>query len=130
MSVEENIEVVRRYLDTFNARDWDAFRECFHDDAVEEFPQSNERIVGADTIVTVLQNFEGLPTGTAGRFYGSGDHVILEEVLRYGDGSVYHAAVIFEVREGKIAKEVAYFGPTFPAPEWRAQWVEPMEPAT
>ena len=34
----------------------------------------------------------------------------------------------FEMRDGKIAKETAYWAEPFPAPDWRAAWVEPMEP--
>ena len=35
---------------------------------------------------------------------------------------------IFEMRDGKIAKETDYWPQSFETPEWRAQWVERMEP--
>ena len=31
---------------------------------------------------------------------------------------------IFELRDGRIAKETAYWSLPFEAPEWREQWVE------
>jgi hypothetical protein len=34
---------------------------------------------------------------------------------------------IFEMRDGKIAMETAYWAEPFPAPDWRAAWVEHMD---
>ena len=31
---------------------------------------------------------------------------------------------ILEIRDGKVARETDYFSQPFPAPQWRAQWVE------
>jgi hypothetical protein len=31
------------------------------------------------------------------------------------------------MRNGKIAKETAYWAEPFPAPDWRAAWVESLE---
>ncbi|WP_232331407.1 hypothetical protein [Agromyces laixinhei] len=46
--------------------------------------------------------------------------------LDYGDGAVYQTVFIFELRDGKIAKETAYWSEPFAAPDWRATWVEQM----
>jgi hypothetical protein len=34
---------------------------------------------------------------------------------------------IFEMRDGKIAKETADWAESFPAPDWRSAWVEHMD---
>ena len=33
---------------------------------------------------------------------------------------------IFRMRGAQIAHEIAYWSKPFPAPEWRAPWIEPM----
>jgi hypothetical protein len=35
---------------------------------------------------------------------------------------------IIELRDGKIFRETCYYAEPFEAPEWRAQWVEQMDP--
>ena len=46
-----------------------------------------------------------------------------EATLDYG-GDAYEVVFIFEFRDGRYARETAYWSKPFPAPEWRAQWVE------
>ena len=55
---------------------------------------------------------------------GEGDHWVVQGTSRYPDGTDYHIVAILELRDGKIFRETDYFGPSFPAPEWRRQWVE------
>jgi hypothetical protein len=51
---------------------------------------------------------------------------VLEANLDYGDGEPYRCVFIFHMRDGLIAKETAHWSKPFPAPEWRAPWVERM----
>jgi hypothetical protein len=44
-----------------------------------------------------------------------------------GDSDPYLCVFIFEMRDGLIAKETGYWSKPFPAPDWRAPWVEMME---
>jgi hypothetical protein len=44
-----------------------------------------------------------------------------------GEGCVFHSAVIFELKDGKIWRDTRYFAEPFEGPEWRAQWVEWMD---
>ena len=48
---------------------------------------------------------------------------VAEALLDYG-GPQYETVFIFEFRDGRIAKETAYWSEAFEAPGWRAQWVE------
>jgi hypothetical protein len=54
----------------------------------------------------------------------SGDLVVVEANLDYGDGTPWQAVFVFELRDGKIARETAYWPQPFEAADWRAQWVE------
>jgi hypothetical protein len=94
---------------------------------VQEWPQSGERIVGRDNAVAINQNFPGgLPTMRFRRTLAGGDLAVLEVELTYADGSRYLGVSVIELRDGKAVKETDYFAQPFPAPEWRAQWVERM----
>jgi len=46
----------------------------------------------------------------------------------YGEGQVFTVVVTFELRDGKIWRDTRYYGEPFEAPQWRAPWVERMEP--
>ena len=50
------------YFEAFERRDLDAFAELFHDDYVEEYPQSGERIRGKQNARAVNENYPGLPS--------------------------------------------------------------------
>jgi predicted SnoaL-like aldol condensation-catalyzing enzyme len=109
------------------AGDWETASRYLHDDFVQEWPQSGERIVGRDNAVAINQNFPGgLPTMRFRRTLAGGDLALLEVELTYADGSRYLGVSVIELRDGKAVKETDYFAQPFPAPEWRAQWVERM----
>jgi ketosteroid isomerase-like protein len=109
------------------AGDWNAAATYLHDDYVQEWPQSGERIVGRDNALAIDRSFPGgLPRMSFRRIRGEGDLVVMEVELEYADGSVYQGVSIIELRDGRIAKETDYFAEPFVAPQWRAQWVERM----
>jgi ketosteroid isomerase-like protein len=108
-------------------RDWDAAAACLHEEYVQEWPQSGERIVGRDDALAINRNFPGgVPRMTLRRAVGQGDLVATEVELRYADGSFYHGVSILEFRDGKVVRETDYFAQPFQAPQWRAQWVRRM----
>jgi len=119
-------ETVEALIATLNAGNVDGMDDVFHEDAVMEWPQSGERIVGGDNRRGVYNAFPKLPTITPRRLVGEGGLWVVEATLDYGDEAEYQAVFIFELRDGKIAKETAYWSLPFEAPEWREQWVERM----
>jgi ketosteroid isomerase-like protein len=123
MSVEENRVVVERLIRCINDRKIQVMDELFHEDAVMDWPQSGERVVGGDNRRAVYGAFPALPTITPRRITASGDLVVAEASLDYG-GPVYLTVFVFELRAGKIAREIAYWTEPFDAPDWRAGWVE------
>ena len=117
-------ETVEALIATLNAGDVDGMDAVFHEDAVMEWPQSGERIVGGDNRRGVYRSFPQLPKITPRRIVGEGDVWVAEATLDYGDGAEYQTVFVFELRDGRIAKETAYWSQPFPAPEWRSAWVE------
>lgn len=110
------------------AGDLDGARALLHDDYVQEWPQSGERIEGADDAMAINRNFPGgLPSMHIRRVQSAGDLATLEVELRYADGSVYQGVSIMEVHDGKVARETDYFAQPFEAPQWRAQWVRRIQ---
>ncbi len=118
-----NEDVVRRLVACINERRVEVMDELFHDDAVMDWPQSGEVIRGAVNRRGVYQAFPQLPTITPRRIISSGDLVVAEARLDYG-GPAYDSVFIFELRDGRIQRETAYWSEPFEAPAWRAQWVE------
>jgi SnoaL-like domain len=97
-----------------------------HDDYVMEMPQSGERIKGRDKMRSMQEAFPNPPKMDLRRIVGDGDVWVMEGVSDYGDGDIFNVTDIVEFRDGKILKETRYYSKPFPAPEWRAQWVEQM----
>jgi SnoaL-like protein len=99
------------------------------EDYVMEMPQSGERIGGRDKMRAFQDAYPNPPSIKLRRIIGRGDLFVLEGVSDYG-GEIFHVADIVEFRDGRIARETRYYAPPFDPPQWRAQWVEPIEPGS
>ncbi len=119
---KSNEEVIERLIKCINDRKIEIMDDLFLDDAVMDWPQSDEKVVGAENRRGIYQSFPQLPTITPRRMVSDGDLVVAEATLDYG-GPTYKTVFIFELKSGKIAKETAYWSEAFEAPDWRAQWV-------
>ncbi|MEV4951125.1 nuclear transport factor 2 family protein [Paenarthrobacter nitroguajacolicus] len=120
---DANEKIVKRLIDCINDRHIEVMDELFHDDAVMHWPQSGEVVRGAGNRRGIYNAFPQLPTITPRRLLSGGNLVVAEALLDYG-GPAYETVFIFEFRDGRIAKETAYWSEAFQAPEWRSQWVE------
>jgi limonene-1,2-epoxide hydrolase len=120
--------IAEAFWDALARSDWEAAAAMLHDDYVEEWPQSGERIVGRDDALAVNRNFPGgLPSMQVRRLVSDGDLAVLEVSLTYADGSIWQGVSIMELRDGAICKQTDYFAQPFEAPQWRAQWVTRMD---
>jgi hypothetical protein len=99
----------------------------YHDDVVVEYPQSGERILGRRNLRALREAYPANVDFAIRRIRGGGDLWVTEYVITY-DGGPVHTVSIMEFEAGKVARETLYFADPFEAPEWRAQWVERMEP--
>ena len=124
MSESANRATLETLVAALNASDLEGLDRVFTDDVVMEWPQSGERIVGGQNRREIYSRFPSLPHVTPRRTTGSGDLWVLEASLDYGDGEPFQCVFVFEMRDGLIAKETGYWSKPFPAPDWRAPWVE------
>ena len=120
---DDNVHTVERLIDGLNAKNVGVLDEVFTEDAVMEWPQSGERIRGAEVRRAVYARMEILPTITPRRMTSVADLVIAEAHLDY-DGVGYDCIFVFEMRGGRIAKETAYWATPYEPPAWRAALVE------
>lgn len=119
-----NETVIERLIACINERKIEVMDELFHEDAVMDWPQSGEKVVGAENRRGIYSSFPQLPTITPRRMISDGDLVVAEVTLDYGAPVPSKAVFIFEMKNGKIVKETAYWSESFEAPAWRAKWVE------
>ena len=118
-------QVAETLWTALQASDWETAGSYLHDDFIQEWPQSGERIIGRDNAMAIEQHFPGgLPTMRFRRTLAAGDLAVLEVELTYADGSRYLGVSILELRGGKVVRETDYYAQPFQAPAWRAAWVE------
>jgi SnoaL-like domain len=120
--------MLNRLLDGIDSGDISVMDEVFHEDAVMEWPASREQVVGGDNRRAVYSHMPVLPKVSNRHLHGSGDLWVAEVTLTYGT-KPFAAVLIFQLRDGKIAKEIGYWGEPFEAPAWRSAWVKPLDPA-
>ncbi len=123
MDEATNRQTVQNLIDAINSRRLDLFHEQFAEEAVMEYPQSGERIVGGANRRAMYAAMPGLPRLKPRRIIATGDMVVAE--LDYHSSDDYLAVFMFRLRDGKIIYQIAYWTQPFPAPESRSQWVEP-----
>lgn len=106
-------------------------REWAVPDAVNEWPQSGERIRGVANIEKVYAGYEAAtgtsPHFTLGEVRGE-NPLVIEGTIDYGDGVPVRYVGIAQFRGNKVARMTEYFASPFEAPAWRAELVERMEP--
>jgi hypothetical protein len=101
----------------------DAEHEIYADDAICDYPQSGERILGRKNLQALRTHHPGRPSGfKVGRIFGSGDVWVTQYTIDYVGRSM-HTVSIMEFRNGKVVHETQYFADPFEAPPWRSQWV-------
>ncbi len=104
--------------------DADAEHAIYEDDAICDYPQSGERILGRNNLQELRSHHPGKPSGfKVRRTIGSGDLWITEYTIDYSGRTVYTVSIM-EFRNGKVAHETQYFADPFEALAWRSQWVQ------
>ena len=101
------------------------------EDYVMEMPQSGERIRGRDNVRAFQEAYtdhSDPPTIRISRVLVREGLWVVESTVDYGGGRVMHGAAIVELKDGKMWRDTRYFAEPFEAPEWRARWVERIDP--
>ena len=121
---QQRRDTITRFFEAIEAGDYAVLHEVLTPDAITRWPQSGERITGALSCVHVYENYPGQPpTYALHRILGGGTTWVAELVADYSDERWYTVSVI-EFDGTQISRMTDYFGPSFPAPEWRAAWVD------
>ncbi len=136
-----------RYATALARGDLAVIDEVFTEDFVDEYPQSGEIIRGRHNLRAMMEHRPGLnsdtgpdlssvraragdehkilaPLFTVVRVQGRGDAGTTTLRARYPDGSWWWIVVIYNLRDGRIARSTSYFAPQFEAPAWRAPYAE------
>jgi hypothetical protein len=123
-------QAIRTILDQHwaasDANDFEAEHLIYHEDAVLEYPQSGERTRGRSNIQNQRASQPNKKRFSIRRIIGSGDLWVTEFILTY-DAKPSYTVSIMEFTGDKVAHETQYFADPFPAPAFRAQWVERMD---
>lgn len=146
MSERSNEEVVYAYLRAQTENDVGTLARLRDPGWTIEYPQSGELIRGHANERAIADDYPGglpdidpgrivgsedtwvvTPSFTFERIAGSGDTWWGEGKARYADGSTWHVASMYQLRGGRVFREVTYWAEPFDPPAWRAQWVEPIE---
>jgi hypothetical protein len=103
-----------------------AEHDIYDDDAICDYPQSGERILGRNNLQALRTHHPDRPSGfNVRRIFGSGNIWITEYTIDYLSGST-HTVSIMEFRSGKVVHETQYFADPFEAPAGRSKWVQPI----
>ena len=122
----EGGEVVLRFWEALERRDFDGAASRLTEDFVEEWPQSGERIVGIPNWLGMVRNHPTFPSIRHVRTVGEGDVWASHSIYDYGDGVPWQICAVQELRDGAIARITEFFGSPFEAAQWRVDLVERM----
>jgi len=126
MGEEQIREALNRHWQASATEDADAEHAIYADDAICDYPQSGERIVGRANLQALRSHHPGKPSGfKVRRMLGRDDLWITEYIIRYQTGPAYTVSIM-EFHDGKVVHETQYFADPFEAPAWRSEWVQRM----
>lgn len=112
----------------FSGQDEEISHEVYHDDAILESPQSQERFVGKANFLPWRKQYPASLRFKIRRIRGRGDFWVAENAISYDGGPWQYTCSIPEFRGDKVARERIYImepweGPQWCSP-WRAEWVD------
>lgn len=122
------VDVVRRFWQLMASNEFDTVAAVLADDFVLEWPQSRERIRGAQRFARMNAEYpaHGPWRFTVNRIVGGESEAVSDVAV--GDGVQSARAVsFFSVADGKITRLVEFWPQPYAAPENRAHLVERME---
>ena len=117
-------EVLNAHWRASAAGDLEAEHDIYDDDAICDYPQSRERILGRRNLQALRSHHPDKPSGFGvRRIQGEGNLWVTEYTIAYKT-QLTCVVSIMEFRDGKVVHETQYFSDPFDAPAWRSQWVQ------
>jgi hypothetical protein len=127
MQEEQIREVLNAHWQASADGDANAEHDIYADDAICDYPQSGERILGRNNLQALRSHHPGKPSGfKVKRILGAGALWITEYTITY-QGRAAFTVSIMEFRDGKVARETQYFCAPFEPGPSRAHLVD-VEP--
>jgi hypothetical protein len=126
MSDQEIRDALNQHWAASDSGDFATEHDIYLEDAVLDYPQSRERILGRHNIRMTRTLQPSKKRFEVRRIIGSGDLWITEYVLTY-DAQPFCTVSIMEFRGVKVAHETQYFADAFKASEWRKKWGASMD---
>ena len=104
--------------------DAEAEHDIYEDDAICDYPQSGERILGRRNLQALRSHHPGKPAGfEVKRIVGQGTVWVTEYTIHYQERAAFTVSIM-EFRNARVVHETQYFADPFDAPAWRSQWVQ------
>ena len=100
----------------------DIAHEIYHDDAILELPQSQERFIGKANFLAWRKAYPAVLKFQIRNIRGHGDFWVAENSISYDGGPWNLTVSILEFRGAQVARETIYITQSWEAPEWRARW--------
>ena len=119
-------EALNQHWAASDSSDFLTEHDIYQEDAILDYPQSRERIVGRQNIQITRSLQPNKKRFEIHRITGSGDLWVSEYVLTY-DNQPFYTVSIMEFNGVKVAHETQYFADPFKASEWRKKWAENMD---
>jgi hypothetical protein len=106
-----------------DANDFATEHQIYSDDAILDYPQSEERIRGRANTQASRTKQPSKQRFEVRRILGFGGLWVTEYIITY-DEKPFHTVSIMEFRDGKVAHETQYFGEPFAPSASRSPFVE------
>jgi hypothetical protein len=129
MSDQEIRAALNQHWTASDTGDFATEHDIYHEDAVLDYPQSRERILGRQNIQITRSLQPNKKRFVVHRMLGGGGLWVTEFVLTY-DAQPFYTVSIMEFRGVRVARETQYFAGPFEAAEWRKKWVVNMDSPT
>jgi hypothetical protein len=126
MQSEPLYSVLNAHWQASAAGDFNAEHAIYDENAICDYPQSGERILGRRNLQALRSHHPDKPSGfNVRRILGKDDLWITEYTITYQGHSTFTVSIM-EFRDGKVVHETQYFADPFDAPAWRSRLVQRM----
>ena len=122
-------EIAHEWWRRLSAFDFVGAGELLAPDVVVEWPVSNERFRGRETVVAINEAYPGRWRATIVQSVAAGDRCVVEANVT--DGQETDVAVsFFTIHNGLIQTLREFWPEPYPAPAWRKRWADVEEEST
>ena len=110
----------------FDTRNWAQALGLLADDFVADWPQTSERIRGADAFIALNANAPGRWRCHLQELIQAGERAVSRVLITNGE-DVVHAISIYRLRNDQITEAIEVFGGSGEPPDDRSRWTERYE---